>query len=131
MEDKKNEIEHFKFDIKWVDGRPVPTYTKMITKEAVSQLPLTVLSLPYRRTALEIELGIDEEYEGKTNGEVALMRLAAEAARGNLKAVDMLMDRVTGKPKITTENKNITLTYEDLLDQIARNEDKEPDVDDL
>ena len=105
----------------------------MISKEAVSQLPLTVLSLPYKRTELEIELGVDEEYEGKTNGEVALMRLATEAARGNLKAVDMLLDRVTGKPKITTENKNINLTYEDLLDQIAKNEEMgvESDVEDL
>lgn len=119
--------------IKWVDGRPVPTYTKMITKEAVSQLPLTVLSLPYKRTKLEIELEIDAEFEGKTNGEVAMIRLADEAARGSYKAIDMLLDRVTGKPKITTENKNINLTYEDLLDQIARNEEMEikPTVENL
>ncbi len=101
----------------------------MITKEAVSQLPLTVLSLPYKRTALEIELEIDTEYEGKTNGEVALMRLAASAARGDMKAIDMLLDRITGKPKITTENKNLNLTYEDLLDSIANKE--MPSVEDL
>ncbi len=101
----------------------------MISKEAVSQLPLTVLSLPYRRTKLEIELGIDEVFEGKTNGEVALMRLAVNAARGDMKAIDMLLDRVTGKPKITTENKNLNLTYENLLDSIARKES--PSVEDL
>ncbi len=123
------EIEHFKYEIKWVDGKPVPTHTKIISKEAVAQLPLTVLSLPYKRSKLEIELEIDEEYEGKTNGEVALMRLADAAARGDLKALDMLLDRVTGKPKITTENKNLNLTYEDLLDQIARKE--EPGIEDL
>ena len=72
---------------------------------------------------------IDVEFEGKTNGEVAMMRLTEAAARGDLKALDMLMDRVTGKPKITTENKNLNLTYEDLLDQIARKE--EPGIEDL
>ncbi len=106
----------------------------MINKEAVSQLPLTVLSLLYERTEIEKELGIDEKYEGMTNAEVAMIRLAEEAARGSLKAIDMLQDRIIGKPKISTENKNINLTYEDLLDQIARNEgiDKEEkDVEDL
>ncbi len=115
--------------IKWVDGRPVPAYTKMINKEAVSQLPLTVLSLPYKRTQLEKDLQVDEEFEGMSNAEVAMIRLADAAAHGSYKAIDMLQDRVIGKPMISTENKNITLTYEDLLDVIARKENK--DVEDL
>ncbi len=122
MAEAEAQLDHYKLMIKWVDGRPVPTYSKMITKEAVSQLPLTVLSLPYERTPLEKECGVDEEYEGMTNGEVAMVRLAKEAARGSYRAIDMLQDRAIGKPKISTENKNINMTYEDLLDVIAKNE---------
>lgn len=108
-----------------MDGRPVPTYTKMISKEAVSQLPLTVLSLPYKRTELEKELGEGEEFEGMSNAEVAMIRLADDAARGSFRAIDMLQDRVIGKPKMSMESKTLTMTYEDLLDMIAKKEEKD------
>ena len=101
----------------------------MINKEAVSQLPLTVLSLPYKRTQLEKDLGMDKEFEGMSNAEVAMIRLAEAASRGSYKAIDMLQDRIIGKPKISVENKNINLTYEDLLDAIVKKEEK--DVEDL
>ncbi len=123
MEDE--ELDHYKFMIKWVDGKPVPAHTKMINKEAVSQLPLTVFSLPYKRTKLEKEKGIAQEFEGMSNAEVAMIRLADAAAHGDQKALDMLQDRIVGKPMVSTENKNINLTYEDLLDSIARKEEKE------
>ncbi len=97
----------------------------MINKEAVTQLPLTVLSLPYKRTEFEKEMGIDKEFEGMNNAEVATIRLAEAAAHGDQKAIDMLQDRVVGKPKISTENKNINLTYEDFLDAIDRKEKDE------
>ncbi len=106
----------------------------MINKEALSQLPLTVSSLLYKRTQLEKEFEIDEEFEGMTNIEVGMIHLAEAAARGDTRALDMLQDRIVGKPKISTENKNINLTYEDLLDQIARNEgyaEEDADVEDL
>ncbi len=94
----------------------------MLDKEAVVQLPLTVMSLLYKRTDFEKEMGIDKELEGLTNAEVAMMHLADDAARGNQKAIDMLQDRIVGKPMISSENKNINLTYEDFLDVIARKE---------
>ncbi len=94
----------------------------MIDKEAVSQLPIAVLSLPYRRTDFEKEMGIDIEFEGMNNAEVAMIHLADAAARGDQKAIDMLQDRVVGKPMVSTENKNINLTYEDFLDVIAGRE---------
>ncbi len=94
----------------------------MINKEAVSQLPLTVFSLPYKRTNLEKEKGIAQEFEGMSNAEVAMIRLADAAAHGDQKALDMLQDRIVGKPMVSTENKNINLTYEDLLDSIAKKE---------
>ncbi len=97
----------------------------MINKEAVTDLPLTVLSLPYLRTDFEKEMKIDERFEGMTNAEVAMILLAESAAHGDQKALDMLQDRVVGKPKMTSENKNINMTYEDLLDVIALKEEKE------
>ncbi len=94
----------------------------MINKEAVSQLPITVLSLPYKRSDFDKEMGIDIEFEGLCNAEVAMIRLADAAAHGDQKALDMLQDRIVGKPMVSTENKNITMTYEDLLSIIAKKE---------
>ncbi len=70
-------------------------------------------------------MGIDKEFEGMNNAEVAMIRLAEAAAHGDHKAIDMLQDRIVGKPMVSTENKNINLTYEDLLDSIAQKEKKE------
>ncbi len=97
----------------------------MIDKEAVTDLPLTVLSLPYERSDFEKEMGVDERFEGMTNAEVAMILLAEAAAHGDQKALDMLQDRVVGKPKMTSETKNLNMTYEDMLDVIARKEEKE------
>ncbi len=83
---------------------------------------MTVLSLLYKRTEFEKEMGIDVEFEGMTNAEVAMIRLADSAARGDQKAIDMLQDRIVGKPMVSTENKNINMSYEDLLDVIAKKE---------
>ncbi len=109
--------------IKWVDGKPVPTEREIITKEAVSELPITVMSIPYRRTPLEKEFGIDADLEGMTNGEVMMLRMSESAARGDHKAADMLLDRILGKPKMVSENKNINVSYQDYLLEIARKND--------
>lgn len=106
--------------IKWVDGKPVPTHTKILDKEAVSQLPITALSLPYERSELEKELGVDEEFEGMSNIEVALIRLSRDASRGGYKALETLLDRAIGKPKQQIESKNFSMTYEDWLKEKAR-----------
>lgn len=118
-----NEITHKQRLIKWVDGKPVPVDREIISKEAVAQLPVTVLSLPYKRTPLEIELEIDEDYDGMTNGEVMMMEMARDAARGDHRAADMLLDRILGKPKMTTENKNLNISYEQYLQSIVNSDD--------
>ncbi len=97
----------------------------MISKEAVTDLSLTVLSLPYERSDFEKEMKVDERFEGMTNAEVAMILQAEAAAHGDQKALDMLQDRVVGKPKMTSETKNLNLTYEDMLDMIALKEEKE------
>ncbi len=106
--------------IKWVEGKPVPTHIGIMNKEAVAELPITVLSLPYERTEFEKEMGVDKEFEGLTNGEVALIIQARRASRGDSRALDMLMDRIVGKPKQQVESKNLNLTYEDWLKEKAK-----------
>ncbi len=116
--------------IKWVAGKPVPTEREIITKEAVSELPIAVMSVPYKRTPLEIEFKIDEDLDGMTNGEVMMLRMSRDAARGDHKATDMLLDRILGKPKMVSENKNLNLSYQDYLLELARKdelEESEPD----
>lgn len=108
--------------IKWVEGKPVPTNVEILDKAAVAELPITVLSLPYERSELEKELGVDEEFEGMTNAEVALVIQARRASKGDSDALTMLLDRVIGKPKQHIENKNLNLTYEDFINELARKE---------
>ncbi len=118
--------------IKWVDGKPVPKESPILTKDAVSELPITVMSVLYKRTPLEKEFSIDEDLEGMTNGEVMMLRLSRDAARGNHKATEQLLDRILGKPKMVTESKNMNLNYQDYLEEIARkdaeSEPKEADI---
>lgn len=113
------EVVHKQRLIKWVGGKPVPVDQEIIGKDGWSKLPETVLSLPYKRTPLEIEFEIDEDYEGMTNGEVMMMEMAKSAARGDHKAADMLLDRILGKPKMTTENKHLNISYEQYLQSIV------------
>ncbi len=110
--------------IKWVAGKPVPTEKEILTKEQVSELPITVSSVPYRRTPLEIEFRIDERFEGMSNGEVMMLRMAEDAARGDHKATDMILDRILGKPKMVSENRNLNVNYQDYLEEIARKENE-------
>jgi hypothetical protein len=118
-------MAHTQKIIKWVNNRPVPTNKPILSKEAVSDLPIAVMSIPYRRTPLEKEFGIDQDLEGMTNGEVMMLRMSEDAARGNHKAADMILDRILGKPKMVTENKNLNLNYQDFLMEIARTDESE------
>ena len=49
--------------------------------------------------------------------------MANDAARGDHKAADMLLDRILGKPKMTTENKNLNISYEQYLQSIVDSDD--------
>ncbi len=115
--------------IKWVDGKPVPIEKPILSKEAVSDLPIAVMSVPYKRTPLEEEFGIDKDLEGMTNGEVMMLQMSRSAARGDHKAADMLLDRILGKPKMVSESKNLNLTYQDYLQEIADRESKSETAD--
>ena len=123
--------KHFKKIIKWVDGAPVPAYRQILTNTSIQQLPLTVISMPYERTLEEELNNIDPEFEGLSNGEVMLIRLAREAASGDPSAMTILLDRILGKPKFQAEIKTLSMNYQDFLEELARRENTGRNVNDL
>ena len=133
MTQKLINSEHYQKIIKWVDGVPLPAFQVLLKSSGVQELPLTVLSLPYKRTPQEIEKEIDVEFSEMTNGEVAMIRVARQAAGGDLEALKILLDRILGKPKFQAEIKSLHVTYQDFLDEIERKEgnSKAPDENDL
>lgn len=116
-----NEIViHLDQKIVWEGGKPVAKYTKIIDKEAVADLPLAVIGLPYKREALEVELGIDEEFEGMSNAEVMMLKMARSAASGNRADRRDILDRILGKPKTSAEVKTVKIDYNDYLKKMAK-----------
>lgn len=111
--------------IKWTpEGLPVPTSVPTISKQALTQLADVALSLPYTDP-----LGIDKEFEGMTNAEVMMIRLARRAAGGDMAAAESLLDRVLGRPKQSVESKSLRLSYEDFIKERAAAAGREPPSD--
>ncbi|MCP4990969.1 MAG: hypothetical protein GY928_34460 [Colwellia sp.] len=81
--------------------------------------------MPYKRTEQERFLGIDPEFEGKSNAEVMNIRLARRAAGGCMDATKTILDRILGRPKQQIESLNISETYTQYLDRIAAEEEEE------
>jgi hypothetical protein len=67
---------------------------------------------------------LGEEKDGITAGEAILKAIRAKAAKGDVRAAELLLDRAYGKPKQSIDN-NITTT-EPLV--IVRTETKEKDA---
>ncbi len=61
---------------------------------------------------------IQPEYLGKTNLEVMSLQLMGRAARGDLAAINMVYDRLIGKPKQFVESTNLNVSYSDWLDSL-------------
>jgi hypothetical protein len=120
-----NEIQNYESFITWDNGIPIIGYREMLTKEVVADLPLAALSARYERSDLEIELGINESFEGMTLAEVMHIRLARKAANGDMTAIKLLQDRILGKPKQQIESKKLTMTYADYLEEITSKENDE------
>jgi hypothetical protein len=98
------------------DGLPAPATTPLITKPQIEALVSASLSLPYDGD----KLGLEPEFDGLTNVEVMMIRMARGAANGDLELAKELLDRVLGKPKQSVESKSLSLSYEDFLNEVAR-----------
>jgi hypothetical protein len=97
------------------DGLPIPVSTPLISKVQIEALASTALSLPFHDP-----LCLEPEFEGMTNVEVMMVKMARKAAGGDLAVASELLDRVLGRPKQSMESKSLNLSYEDFLNEIAR-----------
>jgi len=119
-----NEVANYETFITWEDGIPKVELRQMITKEVLVDLPVAALSLPYERSEKDVFLEKDSEFEGMTNAEVMNVRLARNAAKGDMDAIKTLQDRVLGKPKQQIESRSITETYTQYLERLAAAEEE-------
>lgn len=103
------------------DGTPIINAAPTFTKAQIGEMALAALSLPYHDP-----LGLEPEFAGVTNAEVMMIKMARKAATGDIAATEMLLDRVLGKPKQTSEVQSLHLTYEDFLKDLVRKSDVQP-----
>ena len=110
--------------IDWEDGMPVLRYRNVIKKEALNELTKHALSQMYEGEWCDILqcFIVDPRFEGMTKAEVMEHRLVDKAAAGNIEAIKEVKDRLTGKPKQQIESKSMQISYEDYLNELARQE---------
>jgi len=58
------------------------------------------------------------DFGGMSHIKIAAIKIAVFAAAGDLKSAQELFDRVLGKPKLISENTNLNLTIDDVLNGI-------------
>ena len=131
--------------IAWTpEGLPVPVSVPMLSKAGIEELATAALSLTYKieplvladippsaspaekariaaeNDRLEKAYESELEFEGHTNAEVMIIKLARAAAGGDKDATSSMLDRVLGRPKQSVESKSLKLSYEDYLKEMAR-----------
>ena len=123
--------------ITWTkEGMPVPSSVPALTRQGVEELAITAMSLPFEppdvpdylpegskeREVAQYERDREMEFVGMTNAEVIAIKMARRAAAGDKDAVKELWDRTLGKAQQRVESKSVTMTYEDVLKEMARRE---------
>lgn len=106
----------------WKDGLPFPSEAKLITKPAIEQGIRAAMSTPYRGY-WDKDQGcyvMEADFIGMSNYEVMVVRLAGAAANGDLDAIKEVMNRTIGKPKQAIETVSMSMTYQDFLEQKAK-----------
>lgn len=101
----------------WVDGAPVLASVPLVTKQTLNDLYLAAAAQPYIANPHDPQ---DAQYEGLTCAEVMVRKQIILAARTG--DAEIVMDRLLGRPKQTVESTKLSLTYEDKLKEIARQE---------
>ncbi len=107
--------------IEWENGVPKAVY-KNITPTSVKQLAATALSLPYQGEYIpELDIfQIEPRFVGMSNAEVMWIKMAEKAANGDLKASEIILDRILGKPKQSVESATMTMNYTEFLDYLSK-----------
>lgn len=102
--------------------REVPLVTAALVKDIQKAALAELYSEPDDELAVELGLPPSEFY-GRPLVEVMLIRQARHAAKtGDKDEIEAIRDRLEGKPKTTSENHNISESYEDALARIGKAE---------
>jgi len=117
------EVERY---VKMVDGVPEIGYRNIIKEEALPVLKRHALSQPYlgEWDTTQQKYKIDPRYVGMTKAEVIEHKKVDLACAGDLAAMKEIDDRLLGKPKQQVETKNLNMTYDDFLRNLALQEDE-------
>ena len=117
----------------WSEQQPRPAAGAMVGRDQMQQLYHAALSLPYQGQwdAQEQEFIIEPHFQGLTNVEVMVMRQIQEAALGNMKTIETIMDRTLGKPKQSVEAVVTTVSLAEYLDYLADLEEQEQNLIDI
>jgi len=108
----------------WREGVPSPYGARPMTKEQVQTLYYAAAALPYNGVwnPEKQVWEIPERFQGCTTMEVIIQKQFEEAATGNLKAAEQVVDRILGKPKQAVDVAMATMSYSEFLEKLA-NED--------
>ena len=102
-----------KREVRWENGMPIAKDLPVFKKEAVSEVALISLAMPYE--------GDEPEFQGLSNLEVTFIQLAKKSASGDLPSINAILDRAVGKPKQTSENLNASISLTELVKQWVTN----------
>ena len=101
-----------------VNNKPIVEVVSVTPPEDVHRVAGAALSLEFTDT-----LGDSPpRFIGRTNLEVAFMKVAESAAKGNLDALSLLLDRYIGRPKQSIETKKVVVDYVGYLKAKAEGE---------
>jgi hypothetical protein len=103
-------------------GLPEIVNTPLRSEEGMKKLTHALLSSPYEGHICDEtgEMLYNEEFAGMTQAEAIQRILISKALSGSIKSAEVLFDRAYGKPKQQNENVNVNVTYEDFLDNLAK-----------
>jgi len=115
--------------IDWEDGMPVLKYRNVVKKEAIEELTRHAMSQAYEgewEPLLQCYIE-DPRFKGMMKAEVMRHKLIDKATKGDIDAIKLIDERLLGKPKQSVESKNMHITYEDYLMELAKQEGVLPD----
>lgn len=95
-------------------GQPVLTAQPVISKQQIQSLYMVVAAQPYVvDDPLSPDFGV---YDGMTVAEVLVRKqITAAAKSGDTSLIEIVMDRLIGKPLTRGENFSVSGSYEDFL----------------
>lgn len=92
-------------------------YLSLVKNDDVKANIKALWNMPYEADEI-----LEPEFVGLTYGQVILFQQIKTAVRGDGQATDRILDRMIGRPEQVNKNLNVSGTYAEWLDQIAKQE---------